>query len=153
MKILKTEDGHDSVVDDDVFEWAQNYKWSISQYGYVSRRSSLNDRIFLHRMICNTPEGWHTDHINGEKLDNLRSNLRVASTKENIRNSHRRSDNKSGYKGVHYRKDRGTYSAEICKDGIKTRLGCYKTAKQAALAYNTAAKELFGQYAWLNPID
>ena len=47
MKILKTTDGYDSVVDDEVYEWAKNYKWSMSQYGYVSRRSGPNDRIFL----------------------------------------------------------------------------------------------------------
>jgi hypothetical protein len=151
MKILKSVEGVECVVDDLDYEWAKDIKWKISQYGYFSYRNQ-DDRIFLHRLISAPSDDLVVDHINGNKLDNLRSNLRNISQKENFINSKVRSDNNSGYRGVSYRKDRGTYSVEIAKDGKKIRLGCYKTAREGALVYNQKAKELYGDKAWLNDI-
>lgn len=141
----------DTVIDDDSYEKVKHWVWRLNKYGYVSRREK-DKRIFLHREIMQTPEGYITDHINGNKLDNLKSNLRVATDRENVWNQGIRSDNSSGYRGVYFRKDRKRWSAEIKKDGKKYALGCYSSAEMAAKAYNTKAKELFGEYARLNSI-
>ena len=151
MKILQTKDGFETVVDDEVYEWASKIEWKVSAHGYVSYRKG-DDRIFLHRLICKTPDDYITDHINGNKLDNLTCNLRVVTNKQNVWNNGLRSDNLSGYRGVSFRKDRGTWTAEIKANGIKYRLGCYKTAEDAAVVYNRKAKELYGEYARLNEI-
>lgn len=151
MKILKLKNNKETVVDDNIYETVKDFIWSVDKNGYVSRRVG-SGRIFLHRIVCGTEGKMHTDHINGDKLDNLRSNLRVLTTKENIWNSGIRVDNKTGLKGVSYRLDRKTYTAEICKDGKKYRLGCYKDKYKAGQAYNTMAIKLFGDKARLNEI-
>jgi hypothetical protein len=152
MKILKTKDGFETVVDDEVYEWANKIEWRLSKAGYVSYRKG-DARIMLHRLIAKTPEDYITDHINGNKLDNLISNLRVVTNKQNVWNNGLRSDNLSGYRGVCFRKDRGTWTSEIKAHGVKYRLGCYKTPEEAAVVYNRKAKELYGEFARLNTIN
>lgn len=150
MKILHVK-GSDSVVDDDIFEFVKNIKWHLNKAGYICY-SKNNNKVFLHRLIANTPDGYVTDHINGNKLDNLRSNLRVTTDKYNRINSGMRSDNSSGFRGVWYRKNRKRWQSEIKIDGKKYSLGCYSTPEEAASAYNKKAIELFGTYARLNEI-
>ena len=98
-----------------------------------------------------TPDGYVTDHINGNKLDNLKSNLRVTTDKLNRLNAGKRCDNTSGYKGVWKRKN-GRWQAEIKLDGKKYSLGTYETKEESAMAYNIKAKELFGEHARLNSV-
>jgi hypothetical protein len=152
MKILKTISGVDFVIDDEVAKWASSSKWTIDKDGYVCladrRRQSLHSMI-----LTGGGNGFHVDHINGNKLDNLRSNLRLLTVRENLTlNAGRRSDNTSGYRGVYYRKDRNTWSAEVKCDGIKYCLGCYKDPKEAAMVWNKKAKELFGNKVRLNEV-
>lgn len=151
MKILQTDKGVDFVIDDDTYLWAKDINWKLSKFGYVSFRKGTK-RVFLHRLVAQTPEDYITDHINGNRLDNLRSNLRVVTNKQNVWNSGLRNDNTSGYRGVHFRKDRGRWTAEIKANGKKHCLGCYNTAEEAAVVYNRKAKELFGDFARLNAI-
>lgn len=120
MKILNTKDGFETVVDNDVYEWASKIDWVVSSLGYVSYRKG-KDRIFLHRLIAKTPDNYITDHVNGNKLDNLTSNLRVVTNKQNVWNNGIRNDNTSGYRGVWFRKDRGRWQAEIKAHGIKKK--------------------------------
>lgn len=150
MKILKTVGGTEFVIDDDVHVWAKDIKWRLSSYGYVSYREK-DKRIFLHRLIMQTPEDMVTDHINGNKLDNLKLNLRVTSDKLNRLNSGKRCYNTSGFKGVWLRKN-GRWQAEIKLNGKKYSLGTYETKEESALAYNIKAKELFGEHARLNSL-
>lgn len=148
---MQTDKGIDFVVDDETYLWAKDIDWKISAFGYISYRKG-KDRIFLHRLVAKTPKNYITDHINGNKLDNLTSNLRVVTNKQNVWNNGLRKDNSSGYRGVYYRKDRGRWSTEIKVDGKKHCLGCYDSAEEAALVYNAKALEYFGEYARLNSI-
>lgn len=151
MKILTAKNDEECVVDDDVYEWAKKIKWHVNNYGYFITGGGNNKKL-LHRLIVGETDEYDVDHKNGCKLDNLRANLRLASRAENTYNQGRRLDNTSGYRGVWYRKDRKVWAAEIKKDGKKYSLGCYKTAQEAAIAYNYKAQELFGDFANLNEV-
>ena len=100
----------------------------------------------------NTPEGMETDHINGNGLDNRRENLRICSAAENRRNHKMLSTNTSGYNGVS-KTSFGNWHTCISVKGKTIHLGTYKEIEKAALAYNMAAKEYFGEFANLNIIN
>lgn len=131
-----------------------NYMWYIRMgYAYNSYFG------FLHRYIINAPKDMQVDHINGNKIDNRKSNLRLCIQKENLRNVDKRTRNTSGYKGVFCVKSRGkdktkivSYKAYISCDNKIISLGCFNTLKQAALAYNEAAKKYHGKFARLNEV-
>lgn len=132
-------------------------KWGTTTFivdgnGYVINDTGKGEtrKVWsLHREIMGNPEGMHVDHTNGDKMDNRKYNLRVCSAKENIRNS-KAQEGTSGYKGVHYDKSRGRWSASIKVDRKSIFLGRYDSENQAAEAYDEAAKEYFGEYARLN---
>lgn len=93
--------------------------------------------------------GWpYVDHINGNGLDNRRSNLRPATHVENMQNMKIRSGNRSGFKGVS--RALGKWRARIRLDGRQRHLGCFTTREAAARAYDTAAREHFGEFACVN---
>ena len=102
------------MVDDEDYEELMLSKWSIvrSLYGgviYCQRGDSLKRRsVSMHQQLINVPKGMHTDHINGNGLDNRRSNLRVVSPKENARNYH--GDNwKRRFPGMYWRRCERVY--------------------------------------------
>lgn len=92
-----------------------------------------------------------TDHINGDGLDNRRANLRMATQAENLRNRGLPANNTSGFKGVSFRRQRGRgWKSTIGLNGKRIHLGLFSTPEAAARAYDAAARELFGEFAWLN---
>jgi len=113
--------------------------------GYVRYK-----REMLHRLIVGAPVGEVVDHINGDTLDNRRSNLRVCSRAENLWNAGKRRHNTSGFKGVCFDKRDGRWYARIRAVGRVHDLGRYKTAEEAAMAYDAKAAELHGPFARLN---
>lgn len=104
--------------------------------------------ITLHRFLLDFPSGLTVDHINGNGLDCRRSNLRVCTNTENVRNMKRRKDNASGFKGVNLHK--GRWRAYITIDGHQKSLGYYDSPADAARAYDSAALIHFGQFARTN---
>jgi hypothetical protein len=107
---------------------------------------------YLHRALTRAKKGEVVDHINGDTLDNRRANLRVCTAKENTYNK-RTSGGASKYKGVHTKTNGNTWTACIKRDGVTYRAGTFKTEEEAAMAYNDLAKQIFGQFAWLNVIE
>jgi hypothetical protein len=93
------------------------------------------------RMVC--------DHVNGDTLDNRRSNLRVCTQSENAKNIHT-VYGMIDYKGVY--KDGRTYRAMIRVNGKRISLGNFQSPELAATAYNLAAVKHFGRFAQLNRI-
>jgi hypothetical protein len=92
----------------------------------------------------------HTDHINGNGLDNRKCNLRTCSNTNNQRNSKLRADNTSGYKGVSWTKNKNKWIVHIKVEKKQIYLGVYTCLIAAAKAYDRAAKEHFGEYANTN---
>lgn len=145
--------GKFALVDDDMFEYLNQWKWGIIGKGYVARKTSRRlgkprKTVYIHRVIMNTPDDLDTDHRDGNKLNNQRNNLRVCQTIQNAANSQRRHDNTSGYKGV--RKNGNRWRAELEIKGAIVFSKTFSTSKEAARAYDEAAKKYFGEFARLN---
>lgn len=101
------------------------------QVSFYPRRS--RQKMGLHRFLMNPPKGMYVDHINSDKLDNRRSNLRIVTNAENMQNVKKpRSDNKSGYRGVWKVKDKWQGWAKV--NGKDVYAGSYDTAEEAHIA-------------------
>jgi hypothetical protein len=150
---IKLSNGPVSLIDDDDFKKVQDYKWFINDNGYVRGYKNWREKyVYLHRLILDASSMQQVDHINGNRLDNRKENLRITSQQQNTFNAGLRSNNKSGYKGVRLRKDTKRWSASITHNYKEISLGCFDTKEEAAEAYNRKALELFGEYARLNKI-
>lgn len=113
--------------------------------------SGINGRpVFLHRFIMDTPAGMVTDHINCNKLDSRRANLRICTNRQNILGQKTSVDNTSGYKGVSWDKGMKKWRASITVNYKKIVLGFFTDRGIAATAYKTAASLHYGEYAKLN---
>ena len=123
------------LVDKDDFEQISKMKWYLDTKGYAV--NSKHTR--MHRIINKTPRGLQTDHKNGNKLDNRRSNLRTATASENQYNRKTMSNNTSGHKGVSWSKVMKKWHVYINKDGVRHQLGFYSDKEEAIKVYKDAA--------------
>lgn len=149
---LRLNCGRIALIDEDLSKDLNLWKWGFDGR-YVYRREYSNGRckkIYMHRLIMETPKGFDTDHINGNKLDNRCSNLRLATRSENEANKPKKAGCSSKYKGVCWHKQRGCWKAEIKINGKKKHLGVFLSEEVAAEAYNKAATERFKEFAKLN---
>lgn len=103
--------------------------------------------VLLHRFLLQAPQGMQVDHINGDGLDCRKENLRLCTASENRCNRGMQADNKSGYKGVCWHKQRGKWHAQIKRFGQKYSLGLYSTPEAAHAAYCSAGVEHHGAFA------
>lgn len=137
MKQIYLTQGKKAQVDDIDFEWLNQWKWYCDK-GYAVRNVAIpngkQEALYMHRLINQTPKGSDTDHINRNKLDNRRSNLRTATRSLNIINRNPRKDNKSGFTGVNWDKQYKKWRALIRKDRRDIQLGLYSTITGAWLA-------------------
>jgi hypothetical protein len=159
MKLINLTRGFFAIVDDENFEYLNQWKWQCSAKGYVTRTKRVGERknnkkktFRMHRVILNLPDGFYVDHINHNKLDNRKCNLRIATDTQNLGNMKTPRHNSTGFKGVSFDKSRNKYEVYITKKDKKIHLGRYNTKKEAAQAYNKAAQEYFGEYAKLNTL-
>ena len=106
-------------------------------------------KVYLHRILIGVTPDRRVDHINGNGLDNRRSNLRVCSNAENMRNM-RRGRGRSIYKGVAWFTRDECWRAYIVMDAKQIHLGYFATEVEAAEAYDESARRLFGAFAKLN---
>jgi hypothetical protein len=100
----------------------------------------------MHRVIAGTPEDYQTDHINGDGLDNRRSNLRDATHNQNQHNSRTPVNNTSGVKGVQWHSQRAKWHARIGVGGKSRSLGLFASLDEAKAAYEKASAELHGDF-------
>jgi len=144
------------IVDDEDYEKLVKYRWYLNHKGYAQRNRKYvskkpdKGQILMHCMVLDPKEGFTTDHINFNKLDNTRQNLRHSTNKDNIR----RRGGRKKCTGVYTRKHKTVtrYQSLIRVDGKLINIGYYKTQKEAAIAYNKAAKKYHGEHAYQNTI-
>ncbi len=147
MKKIKLLGGKSATVDDCDYERLLENTWYVSK-GYAvgcQKREGKWVRIAMHRLVAGTPDGMETDHINGNKLDNRRENLRICTHAENLRN---RMPIKGGIKGVN--RNWNKFRARIRVNGVSIHLGNYPSEYEAAMAYDTAAIKYHGEFAATN---
>src|SRR3990167_6476682 len=116
------------LVDDDDYKWLNQYCWQADEAGSVSGWVGHKNykKILMHRFILNAPDCLEVDHIDGNRLNNQYSNLRLASSSQNKINRGPRKDNRSGYKGVSWHKQRLKWTARIMADDKYQHLGLFK---------------------------
>ncbi len=142
-----------ALVDIENYPELSRHKWHAKDSGrsYAARtvRNGSRKNILMHREILNPLPGFLADHINGNTLDNRRSNLRIVNYKQNACNRRKHKECMSVFKGV-WRSATGRWTAEIKDDGVRKYLGTFESEVKAAVAYDRTARELFGDYACLN---
>lgn len=153
MKQIPLTKGMVALVDNEDFDNLSKYKW----YAHESKKGQFyarydapgKKRILMHRYIMGIEDRKiQVDHINGDKLDNRKENLRVASNRQNSRNhSKLKSNNTSGFRGVCFVKRTGKYVAYVRDtEGKRKHLGSFTDAVSAAIAFDKAAKEIYGEF-------
>jgi hypothetical protein len=163
--VLLLSDGTRVVVDADDAPVVSRHRWhrGVSRstaYAYTNVRALTNSGqiqtlLGMHRLILGLGYGdpQKVDHIDGDGLNNRRSNLRIATNKTNRWNSAAVNGARSPYKGVNWQQFKGKngkWRAQISVDGKQRHLGLFKTEIEAAVAYDEAALELHGPFARLN---
>lgn len=163
MKEIKLTKGQVALVDNDDFEWLNQWKWQAktpknancyyATRGVWNREKKRMEELSMHRMILNINNPKICcDHIDRNGLNNQRYNLRTANHSQNCANIAKRKNTTSKYLGVSLRKATGRWRAEIRKNWKGIRLGEYVNEIDAAIAYNNAAIKLHGEFANLNVV-
>lgn len=154
MKLIALPHGIFAKVDDSDFEHLSTFTWHKTVSGYpcrnTSRKSLEGSRaVYMHKQVMGFPD-CEVDHIDGDKLNCQRSNLRPCTRNQNCRNQSLSRANTSGYKGVI--KANHKWRARVKINGKHKHMGYWDTPEEAAAAYNSGARILFGEFAKLNPI-
>ena len=151
---IRLNNGKYTTVDRAIADEIKAFNWYYDK-GYAVRSDYINGKkkkVYLNRLIMELAgyniENKLVDHKNRNRLDNRLVNLRLVSAKANSQN--RKTKNKSGYKGVSYIPSRDRFRAKIRLDGKWKILGEFKNKKNAAIAYDNAAANAYGTYAYLN---
>ena len=158
-KEIQLSQGKVAIDDDEDFEYLNQWKWSANNPKgkcYAVRSITIEKgkrtRIIMHRLIMNANKGFVIDHIDGQTLNNLKSNLRICTHAENLRNRKVSVNSKSRDKGVYYDKKTEKWIAEINKDRKRVWTKYFMNPIDAAKAYNEAAIKFHGEFAKLNEI-
>ncbi len=156
MKLIPLTQNKFTTVDDEDYGWLSQWKWYADRHlnTYYARRGQRKDSktyiIRMHRLILNAQKGQQIDHINRNGLDNRRSNLRFCTSSQNIQNQTTMRSGTSRYKGVCWDKYFNKWEARVQLQPKRYLIGRFKNEIEAAKAYDTKAKELFGEFARLN---
>lgn len=134
-----------AIVDDEDYDFLSQWKWHTDTWGYPV---SGDKNVKMHRRVLNKIDGFEIDHINRNKLDNRKENLRYVTRSQNQMNTEKTKRNKTGYKGVSM--DSGKYRATIGVNGKTVHSKRFDTAEQAAKEYDSMAKRFFGRFAVTN---
>lgn len=149
MKLLPISKGQFAIVDDEDFDVLKNWKWKFTKQGYACRNFEVDGKWgshWMHRVVMKVEKGVYIDHINRNKLDNRKSNLRVVTTLQNMANKGALKNNKCGLRGVHFHPGTGKYRAVLGWAGKRMSLGLFHTKEEAHDVYCAAAKQKWGEF-------
>lgn len=149
MPAISLSSGALATVDDADFQFVNRWKWKQHSAGYAYRTIRVGGRaggwknLYLHHLILPLTPGLEVDHINRNKLDNRRANLRLVCHSVN---SHNRTmlKNSRGSQGVTKPKGRNRWAAKLYVNGQYRWLGSFKTQAEAETAYADARRQLLG---------
>lgn len=137
MKQISLTQGKIATIDTEDFQRVSKFKWYFNENagGYAARNvidaEGKRTIQLLHRFVNNTPQGLLTDHINGDRLDNRKANLRTCTASQNQRNRFKMRKNTSGVRGVSFDKSRSKFAAYIKVDYRKIHLGRFSSLEEA----------------------
>lgn len=135
-----------AIIDIDMVELISQYKWNLS--GGYARTMIDGHGVFMHKVIMNDIDNKFTiDHINRNRLDNRKNNLRYATIQENSFNQSIYKNNTSGVASVRYNKNKNKWEADIQIHRKRIYLGAFKTKEEAIEARKIAEEKYFGEYA------
>lgn len=148
--------GEVALVDDEDYDFLMQWKWQCwtSKHRRVKYAFCTGcwdgycGSLRMHVVLMNPPEGMQVDHIDRNGLNNQRSNLRLASPRQNMWNRGKNRNNTSGYTGV--TRNKGSWVAQITINGKCVNLGRFADPVTAAHAYDEAARRHRGKFAVLN---
>jgi hypothetical protein len=130
----------------DCLNWSADVDRSVV---YAKRTDCSGPRrrtVMMHRVLMGDPSGVEIDHVDGDGLNNRRSNLRWATDQQNAHNRRISSLNTSGFKGVYWDKARGAWRATITLNCVRRHLGYFDTPEAAHAAYVKASASLHGEF-------
>ena len=151
MKTISLTKGLVAKVSDVDYAYLRQFKWHTTQCGnqqYAKGRVGGRRQVYMHRVIAQRkglPLDRDIDHKDGDNLNNTRSNLRVATRSQNIRNCHRPVRAKSGVRGV--TSNGSGWMAVVTIEGKTIYLGTHRTIKEAAKAREAGVKKYYGDFA------
>lgn len=155
MKLIPLTQGKFAQVDDEDYDYLMQWKWyAIPKRRTTYARSSetlKSPSIRMHRLIMKPPPELQVDHIDGNGLNNQKSNLRWATHSQNQFNRKSRMGS-SRYKGVYFHRIAKKWVAMISENAKRKWIGTFETEEAAAEAYNRAAIKYHGEFARLNVI-
>ncbi len=160
-KLIPLTQGKFAIVDAEDYDELSQYKWyakkgNSTYYAGRGVRVYKNGKyvgvrqILMHRVMTKAPKGMLVDHRNHNGLDNRRENMRVCTREQNSHNQLPYRGTSCRYKGVTKHKRDGVFEVNIRYNGKLNYIGRFKDADDAAKAYDKKAKELFGEFAYLN---
>lgn len=161
MKEIQLTRGYVALVDDEDYEYVNQWKWFAHDFAggliYADRNNQIKRKqhhVKMHRVILGIVDPkLYVDHKDRNGLNNQKSNLRICTHSQNMANRRSRVNSTSKYLGVHRCRQYNKWRAEIGKDKKITFLGRFDEEIEAALAYNKKAIELHGEFANLNIIN
>lgn len=162
MKIILAVNGEEIIVSNEDYDFLNQFTWIVDANGYVriKRMNGYKGKLHsksMHRLIMKTPNGMDTDHRDGNKLNNQRSNLRICNSFENmwnrkIQNSYSNKPTSSKYKGVYWLKRNKKWKVHIQVENSRLYIGLFTDEICAANAYNYYARIYHGEFALLNEV-
>lgn len=154
MKCIELTGGAVAIVDDEDFAEVAQYRWFLAKIGYAIRNGK---RIggkkapsqYMHRVIMKAQKGQICDHINGNKLDNRKCNLRFVTNSQNRMNKGVQSNNKLGEKNIHYVARKRRFVVQVMVNRKNAFHGYFKTLEEARLARDLALAKHHGEHAFI----